>query len=140
MTQYLPSHAWPTALDTAATTAFLALAILVPAVGYVFMALDLRAYLRSLRRGLMVVGRSLAFHEVPDWARPHTPRAVAALGLRMPCTQEELKRVYRQHVKQLHPDHGGDQRRFLMLQAHFDEAMAIVAAAGRCGSSGERAA
>lgn len=124
MTQYLSPDQWPNRVDTLATVAFLAVAMLLPAIGYVFLAIDLRTYLRSLRRGLVVIGRY--FPEIPDWARQQTPRAVAALGLRMPCREEDLKRAYRKRVKQLHPDHGGDQRRFLILQANFEEALAIV--------------
>lgn len=116
---------WPTPIDLTATLIFLAVSLLVPATGYVFMALDFRAYLRSLRRTLVVAAR-WSLPGVPDWARRETPRAIAALGLRMPCTEQELMHAYRARVKLLHPDHGGDQRRFLMLQANFEEAMAIL--------------
>jgi hypothetical protein len=116
---------WPNSLDLAITAAFLAVFFLLPALGFVFMALDLRAYWRSLRRSLAVVGRT--FSAIPDWARNDTPRPIAALGLRLPCTEEDLKRAYRTQVQRLHPDHGGDQRRFLLLQSHFEEALAIVA-------------
>jgi hypothetical protein len=112
-------------IDLAATATFLALVLLVPLAGYVFMVLDFRAYLRSLKRGLVLA--SQAFAGIPAWARPYTPRAIAALGLRLPCTEEDLKRAYRQRVKLLHPDHGGDERRFLLLQAQFEEALVIVA-------------
>lgn len=121
----IPSEPWPNAVDLAATITFLLLLVVVPAVGYVFIALDFRAYLRSLQRGLILAAR--VFGGIPDWARHHTPRSVAALGLIMPCTEDELKRAYRERVKHLHPDHGGDQRRFLLLQAHFEEALAHVA-------------
>ena len=47
--------AWPNGLDLTVTVTFLAIALLVPAAGYVFMVLDFRAYLRSLRRTLVVV-------------------------------------------------------------------------------------
>ncbi len=124
---------WPTTpLDSVATAIFLAAVILLPGVGYVFMVLDFRAYLRSLHRGLVRAGNYVA--GIPDWARQDTPRAIAALGLRLPCTEEDLKRAYRQRVKLLHPDHGGDERRFLLLQAHFDEAMALIS--GRADSAG----
>ncbi|MEX0677834.1 MAG: J domain-containing protein [Pirellulales bacterium] len=127
MTQSGP---WPNTLDLIATVTFLALVLLLPALGYVFMVLDIRAYLRSLERRLILAAQSL--RGIPAWARYHTPRSVAALGLLMPCTEEELKRAYRQRVMQLHPDRGGDQRRFLLLQAHFEEALAIVT--GRSGA------
>lgn len=116
---------WPSGLDLTVTVTFVAIALLVPAAGYVFMALDFRAYLRSLRRTLVVVTQ-WTLPGIPAWARRETPRAIAALGLRMPCTEEELKRAYRARVKLLHPDHGGDERRFLMLQANFEEALAIL--------------
>ena len=115
---------WPNAIDLAATATFLALVVLVPAAGYVFMVLDFRAYLRSLERGLILAAS--AFRGIPAWARRHTPPSIASLGLFLPCTEEEVKRAYRQRVMRLHPDHGGDQRRFLSLQAQFEEAMAIV--------------
>jgi hypothetical protein len=112
-----------------ATVLFLAVIILVPLAGYVFMVLDFRAYLRSLKRSLILAAS--AFAGMPAWARQYTPRSIAALGLRMPCTEEDLKRAYRQRVKLLHPDHGGDQRRFMLLQSQFEEALRIVAEAER---------
>jgi hypothetical protein len=115
---------WPNAIDLAATVAFFALVVLVPALGYLAMFRDFRTYLRSLSRVLVVARESLA--GIPAWARDQTPRCVLALGLRMPCTEEDLKRAYRQRVKQLHPDHGGDQRRFLLLQSQFEQAMAFL--------------
>jgi DnaJ-like protein len=115
---------WPNSLDLVVTVVFLALAVILPAIGYVFMVLDFRAYLRSLRRGLVDITHYMS--GIPDWARYETPRSIAALGLRMPCTEEDLKRAYRSLVKQFHPDHGGDERRFLLLQAHFEEALEIL--------------
>ncbi len=113
-------------VDLFATAIFLAVVILVPLVGYVFMVLDFRAYLRSLQRGLILAAQ--AFGGMPAWARQYTPRPIAAMGLRFPCTEEDLKRAYRQRVKLLHPDHGGDQKRFMVLQAQFEEAMSILTA------------
>lgn len=120
----LAYESWPNAVDLTATVVFVSLVLLLPALGYLFMVLDFRAYLRSLKRGLILAAYSVA--GIPDWARQHTPRCIAALGLRLPCTEEDLKRAYRQRVKLLHPDHGGDQRRFMILQAQFEEALAIV--------------
>jgi len=118
------SQSWPNAVDLFAVGIFILVVILVPALGYVFMVLDFRAYLRSLKRGLILAAHSFA--GIPGWARQHTPRSIAAMGLRLPCTEEELMRAYRQRVKLLHPDHGGDQRRFMILQAQFEEALEIV--------------
>jgi hypothetical protein len=129
MTSLDPTQAWPNAVDAVVTIAFLAAVVLVPAAGYVFMVLDVRAYLWALRRGLSVIGRGFAYGEVPEWARAETPRAIAALGLRMPCSESDLKRAYRNRVKRLHPDRGGDERLFRLLQANFEEALMLVRAA-----------
>jgi len=129
MNHFISSDPWPNAIDATATVAFLAVVMLLPAMGYVFMVLDFRAYLRSLRRSLVTVGHYVT--GIPGWARAETPRALAAFGLSLPCTEEELKRAYRSRVKRLHPDHGGDQRRFMLLQVNFEEALAIVASESR---------
>jgi len=120
-----PLSHWPTGLDALATTLFFALVTLTPAVGYLFMAKDFRAYLRSLRRALMCVRNYLP--DIPQWARRETPGCLLALGLQLPCSEEELKQAYRRRVKALHPDCGGDQRRFLRLQSHFEQAMRVLA-------------
>ena len=69
------SHSWPNAFDMVVTIAFLAMVVILPAIGYVFMVLDYRAYLRSLRRSLAHAGRSMS--EVPKWAYRDTPRPLA---------------------------------------------------------------
>jgi hypothetical protein len=124
MLAFISYEPWPNGVDLAATVTFLAVALLVPIAGYVFMVLDFRAYLRSLRRGLILAAS--CFTGIPGWARAQTPRSIMALGLMLPCTEEDVLRAYRQRVKQLHPDRGGDQRRFLLLQAHFEEALAFL--------------
>lgn len=125
MPLHVPSRPWPDALDAATTIGLLGLALSVVALGYVFLVLDFRAYLRSLRRALVRVVQYLP--DIPAWARSETPRCLAVLGLRVPCSEEDLKRAYRQKVKKLHPDRGGDQRRFLQLQAQFEEALRWLA-------------
>jgi hypothetical protein len=111
---------------------------MLPLAGYVFMALDIRRYLRSLRRGLILAARG--FRGIPLWARYQTPRSIMAFGLMLPCTEEDVLRAYRQRVKQLHPDRGGDQRRFLHLQAQFEEALAFLASHQAMGNPTERSA
>ena len=112
---------WPDQIDATATLIFFTAIVVLPILGYYFMALDFRAYLRSLRRALVRV--TSRFFEMPEWARPYTPRCFTALGLSMPCTEAELLDAYRQRAKQLHPDRGGDQRQFLRFQAHFEESV-----------------
>lgn len=117
-------HRWPDGLDLAATAIFLAVVVILPAAGYFFMVADYRAYLRSLRRFLAHYVAPGAGS--PDWAHVQTPRCVAAFGLSLPCTEEELLGAYRQKVKRLHPDHGGDKKRFLLTQRQFEEALEVV--------------
>lgn len=103
---------------------FVALAIGAPAVGYVCMALDVRAYLRSLRRALVVVANYLP--HLPAWARLETPRCLSVFGLSFDCTREQLDRAYRRKVKELHPDRGGDRRRFQRILEYYEQARQLV--------------
>jgi hypothetical protein len=115
---------WPDGIDYAVIAWYAAFAFGLPILGYVCMVLDFRAYLRSLRRAILVVTGYRT--ELPEWVRKNTPRCILALGLVMPCTAEEILAAYRHKVKQLHPDRGGDRREFLRLQAHFEQAMAFL--------------
>lgn len=121
----VPVKAWPDGLDLAVTFGYLALLVGVVAFTPVSLGLHIRAYLRSLRRALMIVTGYRA--ELPQWVRRQTPRCILALGLTLPCTADEVRAAYRRKVKRLHPDRGGDRRQFLRLQAHFEEALAVVA-------------
>jgi hypothetical protein len=125
--------AWPTSIDWVALGIFFALAVVLPALGYLFIYWDVRRWWRSLRRALVRVVNYLP--ELPEWARRDTPRCVAALGLRMPCNEEQLKEAYRAKVKLLHPDRGGDKRRFLWLQSQFEQALELLEAEKRPNQS-----
>ncbi len=129
MTSPAAAFVWPKPMDWLALAIFFAVAVGLPLLGYLFIYWDVRRWWRSLRRALVRVVRYLP--ELPDWARRDTPRCVAALGLRMPCSEEELKEAYRAKVKLLHPDRGGDKRRFLWLQSQFEEALALLEAEKR---------
>jgi Na+-translocating ferredoxin:NAD+ oxidoreductase RnfA subunit len=117
-------HAWPDGIDWVITAAYLASIIAVVVAGYVCMALDVRDYLRSLRRALVVISQYRM--ELPDWIRKDRPRCIQALGLTLPCTTDEVLSAYRMKVKCVHPDRGGDCREFLRLQEHFEQAMALA--------------
>ena len=117
-------HAWPDGIDWVVTAAYLALIVGSPIAGYVGMALDVRAYLRSLRRALVVIRHYRM--ELPDWIRRDRPRCIQALGLTLPCTTDEVLSAYRMKVKCVHPDRGGDCREFLRLQEHFEQAMSLA--------------
>jgi hypothetical protein len=116
---------WPDAVDRAALTAYLLVAFGVPALGYVFMVVDFRRYLRSLRRAVVVVA-SAARGAAPYWAVRDRPPCLQALSLDLPCSEEAVLAAYRQRVKDLHPDRGGDLHQFLRLQQHFEQAMHLA--------------
>ena len=123
-------HRWPDALDLATTCLFLLGFLALTVSGHVFLVLDVRSWLRSFRRALTVVTEHLA--HFPRWSRMQTPRCLAALGLKLPCNEEQLMRIYRKKVKQLHPDCGGDRKRFMRLQADFEEALEFIRYQVRC--------
>jgi len=115
---------WPDSLDAVAIALFVAATIAVPALGHYFMVIDFRAYLRALKG--ILVRATYYFPEIPEWARHQTPGCLRALGLRMPCGEADVKVAYRRLAERLHPDRGGDQRKFLMLKQHCDNALAYV--------------
>jgi hypothetical protein len=121
----LANFSWPDGIDGAVTVGYLAIAFGLAALGYLCMVLDFRAYLRSLRRALVVLSNYRP--DLPEWVRRDTPRCILALGLTLPCTADDILAAYRRKVKKLHPDRGGDRRQFLRLQAHFEQAMSFVA-------------
>jgi hypothetical protein len=127
---FTPHHRWPDALDLTTTCLFLVAFLALTVSGHVFMALDVRTWLRSFRRALIVVTEHLP--GFPRWSRLRTPRCLTALGLKLPCNEEQLMWTYRNKVKQLHPDRGGDRKRFMRLQADFEEALEFIRYQVRC--------
>jgi len=123
-TLFAASVRYPDHIDWTIAITYLSLAFGLAALGYVCMALDFRAYLRSLRRALVVITGYRV--ELPEWIRKDTPRCILALGLTMPCTSADVLAAYRRKVKTMHPDVGGNRREFLRLQSHFEQAMALV--------------
>ncbi len=129
----LPSYALPLMsllfaqydwLDKSVTLLFVAACIVLPTVGYVFMAIDYRAYLRRLRGALVTMVHY--FPHLPAWARVDTPPCLRAMGLNIHSTETEVQKAYRRFVEKLHPDRGGDRRQFLILQHHYEEALHLV--------------
>jgi hypothetical protein len=118
------SYSWPDGIDLAVTLAYVALMLGVAIAGYVCMALDIRAYYRSLRRALVLISHYRV--ELPSWVRRDTPRCIQALGLKLPCSTEDVLDAYRQKVKLMHPDRGGNRQDFLKLQQHFEQAMGLL--------------
>ncbi len=121
----LLAHAnWPDTIDFWAMAVFFGLVVVAPILGYWFMVADIRAYLRALRGALVLVADY--FPEMPDWVRRETPGCLRALGLQLPCHEDDVKRAYRQLAEELHPDRGGDRKRFLLLQRQFEESIRFV--------------
>lgn len=110
---------------------YLVLVFGLPLLGYVFLVMDIRAYLRALKGALVIVKNHIP--GLPAWARQYTPGSLRSLGLDMPCTEEDVKRAYRALAEKMHPDRGGDRQKFLVLQAQFEEAMEFVRDANRRG-------
>lgn len=109
----------------------------LPAVGYAFMVLDIRRYLRSLRRALVTIGRA-AVGGTPYWSMSDRPPCLHTFDLHLPCSEEAVLAAYRRRVKELHPDRGGDLQQFLRLQKHFEQAMALARSqAGRQAVGGD---
>lgn len=111
--------------DPAMVVLFLALAFGIPAFGLVLMATDIRRYLRSLGRALVVV-TYVVRPGIPYWARRRRPPCLDTLDLELPCTEEQVLAAYRRKVKELHPDRGGSLQKFLQLQRHYEQAMYLA--------------
>jgi len=54
--------------------------------------------------------------------REEVAASFAALGLPITASEREVKEAYRRRVKDLHPDHGGDEEAFQDLQEAYDAA------------------
>ena len=121
---FADSPTWPDGYDRTVLAIYLSLILGLPALGYVFMVLDFRRYLRSLRRALVRVASMVP--TTPYWALRQRPTCLQVLGLTLPCTDEEVLAAYRELAKTRHPDRGGDLDEFLRLQRYFEEARELV--------------
>lgn len=115
---------WPDGIDATLTVFYLALFFGIPLLGYVAMVADFRRYLRSLRRALVVVSQVVP--TMPYWAVLQRPTCLQTLGLKLPCSEEDVLAAYRERAKDMHPDRGGDLEQFLRLQKHLEEALTLV--------------
>jgi hypothetical protein len=118
------SRNWPSTFDWYVTCILVGGFLAISLSGHVLMVMDVRAWIRSLRRALIVVTDHLP--HFPRWARLQSPRCLHSLGVKLPCTEEQLLAAYRKKVKQLHPDRGGNRLRFMRMQADFEEALDVI--------------
>lgn len=132
LAETLEAPPWPDGVDGTLTLLYLGVIIGLPLLGYLVMVLDFRRYLRSLRRAMVYVSHSV--QTMPYWAVREQPGCLAALDLRMPCSEEEVMAAYRERVKDLHPDRGGDLQAFLKLQKHFEQAIYLVRGQASAGA------
>ena len=116
---------WPDGVDGALTLTYVTLILGLPLLGYLLMYLDFRRWLRSLRRAMVFVAHSVQ-SSMPYWAISERPGCLAAFDLRLPCTEEDVMAAYRERVKALHPDRGGDLQEFLRLQKQLEQALHLV--------------
>lgn len=116
---------WPDSVDLIGLLLAGAVIVGLPLLGYIFMVADYRAYLRSLRRAMVIVrGYATA---LPYWVvRDSAPPCLQTFGLRQPCTREQVLHAYREKVKTMHPDAGGSREGFAKLQAHFEQALQLI--------------
>jgi len=128
---------WPDEVDSTLTVVYLLVIFGIPLLGYFFMVLDFRRYLRSLRRALVVVKD--IFPSMPYWALKERPNCLKVFDLSFPCTEEEILAAYRSRAKTLHPDHGGDLQQFLRLQKNFEQALQLVRGQNQSQGSNESA-
>jgi hypothetical protein len=122
-------------LAQAVTLIMMGLFFGLPLLGYVFMAIDIRRWLRSLRRALVLVQQMAT--DLPGWAQKDSPACLDALGLTFPCSTAEVTAAYRRKVKDLHPDRGGQIQDFLRLQRHFEQALQLAIGGNQSASGGE---
>ncbi len=116
--------AWPDAVDRSALLLFLLATVLLPLVGYWLTALDIRRWMRALKGVLVRVAQPP--YAVPEWVDQETPPCLRALGLSLPCSEDDVKQAYRRRAELLHPDRGGDIRRFLLLQQQLEQSLHFV--------------
>ncbi|WP_252850908.1 hypothetical protein [Aeoliella straminimaris] len=131
MTQILAvDDTWPNNFDMLVLLGYVALVVGVPAAGLSLLVIDIRAHYRRLKGALVVVSNYVRY--MPSWVadeaqrRKRVPPCLAVFGLKLPCTEAELLKAYREMVKERHPDLGGDMAEFLQLQRFFEEARSLI--------------
>lgn len=115
---------WPDPIDYIVIISLTIALVVAVVLGFGFMFFDLRAWHRAWRKALAIVRDYLP--HIPAWAKYQTPGCLLSFGLRMPCTEADLLREYRKKVKHIHPDRGGDRKRFMKFQNDFEASLEFL--------------
>jgi hypothetical protein len=110
--------------DITGLVIFLAISVGLPLLGYWLMVIDIRAYLRSFKRALVLVTRLVTTQ--PSWAVRQPPACLQALGLDETCSVTQVRDAYRRLAETCHPDLGGDRAQFLKLRRHYEQALSYA--------------
>jgi hypothetical protein len=84
---------------------------------------------REARRESDAVWAKVAaeWNEIAQQLRPQGhPKAWETLGLQPGASVAEIKAAYRRKVKEVHPDIGGDAKRFRWVQRAYEHLMSVV--------------
>ena len=74
-------------------------------------------------------GRPLRFRPRPNRpasTAPPTPECIAALGLSWPCSEDDVRRAFKELVVAAHPDAGGDPAHFIRLRRAYEHALVLT--------------
>jgi len=123
MADFLPmaaANSWPDSVDAAALALYALAAFGLPALGYVFMALDIRRYLRSLRRALVVVAAAAVRRGTPEWALRGRPPCMQTFALDLPFSEEQLLAAYTGEPESWGPNDAYPEPQSVFHSTYFD--------------------
>jgi len=85
-----------------------------------------KAWCKTQRRYYYVLPKEYVPAAQLSHAEKETPPCFLTLGVEPPCTLHEIQEAFRQKVKTVHPDHGGNSEDFISLFKCYEEAKAFL--------------